>query len=366
VRCLRLRRATEGISAISDFLKTMTRSLACLIWQDCRRRYRRKAVRQSWVSAATGVAFVLALQSSASAQTCTVTDTVMAFGTNVDVLAGAAVDTTSTLQVICSGGSGGAGGQRICINIGAGSASDATSRQLTGPGGNKARFDLYQDAGRTTLWGSWQTGFDTGGVQLEVARNTTTNVTVFGRFFGSQQTAVAGSYTSTFTANPFITYADKNQAAATCPTGNLTASSSTSATVTISSNCNISTTALNFGTTGLLASNIDASGTISAQCNNTLPYSIGLDNGSNASGSQRRMKQGSSNFVNYNLYTDTGRTSAWTTTTSTTSCTGGTGTCVTNTGTGASQNITVYGRVPSQSNPPQGTYSDTVLVTITF
>jgi len=344
----------------------MTRSLACLIWQDCRRRYRRKAVRQIWVSAAAGLAFVLALQSCASAQTCTVSDTVMAFGTNVDVLAGAAVDTTSTLTVTCSGGSGGAGGQRICINIGAGSASDATSRQLTGPSGNKARFDLYQDAARTTLWGSWQTGFDTAGVKVEAPRNTTTNVTVFGRFFGSQQTAVAGSYTSTFTANPFITYDDKDKAAATCPTGAFSASTSTSATVTITSNCNISTTALNFGTTSLLTSNIDATGTINAQCNNSLPYSIGLDNGSNASGSQRRMKQGSSNFVNYDLYTDSGRASAWTTTTSTTSCTGGTGTCITNTGTGASQPITVYGRVPSQSSTSPGTYSDTVLVTVTF
>jgi spore coat protein U-like protein len=313
-----------------------------------------------------GFAYLLAFQTCAFAQTCTVSDTVMAFGTNVDVLSGTAVDTTSTLTVICSGGSGGAGGQRICVNIGAGSASDATSRQLTGPGGNKARFDLYQDSGRTTLWGSWQTGFDTAGVKLEVARNTTTNVTVFGRFFGSQQTAVAGSYTSTFTANPFITYDDKDQAANNCPTGSKSASTSTSATATIISNCNISTTALNFGSASLLSGNVDATGTVNVQCSNTLPYSIGLNNGSNASGSQRRMKQGATNYVNYNLYTDSGRTSAWTTTTSATSCTGGTSTCVTNTGTGVSQPITVYGRVPSQSSALPGSYSDTVLVTVTF
>jgi spore coat protein U-like protein len=290
----------------------------------------------------------------------------MAFGAGIDVLSGAAVDTTSTLTVTCSGGSGGAGGQRICINIGAGSASDATSRQLTGPGGNKARFDLYQDSARTVLWGSWATGFDTAGVKLEVARNTTTPVTVFGRFFGSQQTAVAGSYTSTFTANPFITYDDKDKAATNCPTGSLSASTSTSATATIISNCNISTTALNFGSTGLLSSNVDATGSINVQCSNTLPYSLGLNNGSNASGSQRRMKQGTTNFVNYDLYTDSGRTAAWTTTTSATSCTGGAGTCITNTGTGASQPITVFGRVPSQSGTPPGTYADTVLVTVTF
>jgi spore coat protein U-like protein len=297
------------------------------------------------------------------AQTCTVSMTTMAFGT-VDVLSGNAVDGTATITLVCSGGSGSAGGQRICISIGAGSANDATSRQLTGPSSNKARFDLYTDSARTTLWGSWQTGYDTAGLQVDVSRNSTTNVTVYGTFFGSQQSVVPGSYTSTFTANPFIRYDDK--AGIACPTGSRTASTSTSATATVSSTCNVSTSSLNFGTASFLTSNIDATGSINAQCSSGLPYSIGLDNGSNASGSQRRMKQGTSNFISYNLYTNSGRTSAWTTTTSASSCTGGTGTCITATGTGSTQSTTVYGRVPTQTSPPTGTYTDTVVVTVTF
>jgi spore coat protein U-like protein len=289
--------------------------------------------------------------------------TTMAFG-SVSVLSGAAVDTTATLTVTCVNGSGGAGGQRICISIGAGSANDATSRQLTGPAASTARFDLYTDSGRTILWGSWQTGYDTPGVQLDVNRNTTTNVTVYGRFFGSQQSLALGSYSSTFTANPFIRYDDK--AGIACPTGGFTASTSTSATATVVGSCNLSATTMDFGTTSFLTSNLDATATISAQCNVSMPYSIGLDNGSNASGSQRRMKQGASNFINYNLYTDSGRTSAWTSTTSTTSCTGGAGTCITGTGTGSTQTITVYGRVPPQSSQAPGTYTDTVLITFTF
>ena len=151
---------------------------------------------------ATGRAAVLllAVSASAQAQTCSVSMPAMAFG-NVNVLGGAAVDTTATLTVTCSGGTG--AGQRICISIGAGSANDATSRQMTGPGGNQARYDLYTNAARTILWGSWQTGYNTAGVQLDVAKNSTTNVTVYGRFFGSQQTVVPGSYSATFTANPF-------------------------------------------------------------------------------------------------------------------------------------------------------------------
>lgn len=127
----------------------------------------------------------------------------------------------------------------------------------------------------------------------------------------------------------------------------------------------VSTTPLNFGNASLLTSNIDGVGTISVKCTNTTPYSIGLDNGLNASGSQRRMHANSS-FINYNLYTDAARTSAWTSTTSATTCTSGANSCVLGTGTALNQNVSVYGRVPPQTSPPAGTYADTIVVTVTF
>ena len=140
-----------------------------------------------------------------------------------------------------------------------------------------------------------------------------------------------------------------------------------SATATVVAQCNISTTALNFGTTSSLPSNVDSTATITAQCNNSLPYSIGLGNGTNASGSQRRMRLGATTgYLNYGLYTDSARSSSWTTSTATTSCTGGANTCLLGTGTGSNQSITVYGRVPPQTVPAIGTFTDTVVVTITF
>jgi len=36
------------------------------------------------------------------------------------------------------------------------------------------------------------------------------------------------------------------------------------------------------------------------------------------------------------------------------------------TGNGASQSYTVYGRVPAQTTPAPGTYTDTVTVTVTY
>ena len=56
------------------------------------------------------------------------------------------------------------------------------------------------------------------------------------------------------------------------------------------------------GTT-LVATNVDAGTTVSVTCTSGSPYSIGMDNGANVSGSQRRMKNGA-NFLNYDLYTD--------------------------------------------------------------
>ena len=297
---------------------------------------------------------LLAVVAGAHAQSCTVGMPTMAFG-NVNVLAGAAVDTTATLTVTCSGGTG--TGQRICISIGAGSASDATSRQLTGPSANKARYDLYADAARTQLWGSWQTGYDLAGVQLDVSKNSTTNVTVYGRFLGSQQTVVAGSYSSTFTANPFIQYANKGSSS--CPTGGLTASTSTSATATVLSSCNVSATSINFGTHGLLSANTDAQGTLTINCTSTLPYTVSLDGGSSGATNptQRKITFGTSN-ITYGLYRDSARSLPWGATAGVNTSSG--------TGNGLSQTQTVFGRIAPQTTPKPGAYSDTIVVTVGY
>ena len=290
----------------------------------------------------------------AGSPTCTVSMPTVAFG-NVNVLTGAAGDITSTITVTCSGGAG--AGQRVCISIGAGSANDATSRQLTGPSSTKTRYDLYSNSPRTQLWGSWQTGYDSAGVQVDTPQNSTFNVTVYARFFGSQQTALAGSYSSTFAANPFIQYDVKGTT--TCPTGSKTASTSSSATATVVSSCNVSATNVNFGAVGVLSSNTDATGTISIQCNSTLPYTVSLDGGTAGASdpTQRKMKF-SSNNITYGLYKDSARSQPWGGSVGVNTASG--------TGTGSSQNLTVFGRVAAQTTPQPGTYSDTIVVTVGY
>ncbi len=130
--------------------------------------------------------------------------------------------------------------------------------------------------------------------------------------------------------------------------------------VTITASCVInSTSTLNFGSQGALVGNVDNSATVQVQCTNTTPFNIGLDAGLGlgATTSVRKMSSGG-NTVNYALYSDSGRTINWGNTVGTDTVAG--------TGTGASQSYTVYGRVPPQTTPAPGTYTDTVNVTVTY
>lgn len=146
-----------------------------------------------------------------------------------------------------------------------------------------------------------------------------------------------------------------------------TATTTFTVSVTITASCTISATNLAFGTQGALTANVDQTSTITVNCTDTTPYSVGLDNGLNFSGTRRMKDTGAgTTFVSYGLYTDAGRTNAWTTTTSAASCTGGANTCALGTGNGANQNITVYGRIPSQTTPAPATFNDTVTATVTY
>jgi spore coat protein U-like protein len=289
----------------------------------------------------------------AQAQTCTVSMTNVAFGT-VNVLPGTAVNTTATITVTCSGGSG---NQRVCVSIGCGSACDATSRQMTS-GSNTARYDLYSNSARTTLWGSWHTGYDAAGVQMTVSHNSSATHTVYARFLASQPSDAPGAYTATFAADPFITYVNASGAPA-CPTGTLTASGTASVTATVSSNCTVSSTNVSFGAQGILSGNIDAQGTLSIQCSSQLPYTVSLSGGNSGATdpTQRKMTRGA-NSITYGLYRDAARSLGWGSTAGVDTASG--------TGTGVTQTFTVYGRVPPQTTPKANTYTDSIVATVTY
>jgi len=139
-----------------------------------------------------------------------------------------------------------------------------------------------------------------------------------------------------------------------------TASTTKTVTLTIQAGCTVSATPLSFGTSQVLAANIDASSTITPVCTNTTPYSIGIDagGGAGATTSDRLMTGPASATVLYRLYRDSARTQIW-------GSTIGTNT-VSAVGNGLPQPVTVFGRVPPQASPAPGSYQDIVTVTVTF
>jgi spore coat protein U-like protein len=130
--------------------------------------------------------------------------------------------------------------------------------------------------------------------------------------------------------------------------------------LTIQADCSITATSLDFGTTGLITSNIDQTTPLTVTCSNGTAYNVGLDGGSvSGSTTTARLLGGTgSNTVNFGLFRDAARTQNWGNTVGSDTQSG--------TGTGTAQAITVYGRVPTQNAPAAGAYSSTITATVTF
>lgn len=122
--------------------------------------------------------------------------------------------------------------------------------------------------------------------------------------------------------------------------------------------CTVSTLGLNFGNYDVFSTlNDDITGTVSVNCPSSTAYSISLSSGSGTFAS-RAMTSGT-NLLYYNLYLDATRLTIWG------DGSAGTGT-VSGTGTGAAVGSTVYGRIPWGQNAVVGSYSDSIIVTVTF
>jgi spore coat protein U-like protein len=152
------------------------------------------------------------------------------------------------------------------------------------------------------------------------------------------------------------------------PAGAATTTAALTVQITITAACSVNPATLDFGSnagTALLAADVDASTTVLVTCTSGIPYSIGMGNGQNATGSQRRMINGG-NYISYDLYTDAGLLNAWTTASNSATCTSA-NSCVLGTGNGSAQSIDVYGVVPSVAVvPAAGSYADSVTMTVTY
>lgn len=142
------------------------------------------------------------------------------------------------------------------------------------------------------------------------------------------------------------------------PAAAQTATDTFDVSLTVEAQCTIAAQNLNFGTTGLIATNIDAQANLTVECTEGSPFSIGLNDGGSGSTAARVLTNGS-NTVNYQLYRDAAHTAVW-------GNTQGTDVLDVAAATGAPETHTIYGRVPAGQNAPVGAYADTITATIWY
>lgn len=144
-----------------------------------------------------------------------------------------------------------------------------------------------------------------------------------------------------------------------------TATSNMSVTATITANCTITANPLAFGAYDPIVANavapLNGTTTLNVVCTNGAPATVTMGQGLNPVGNNpaapvRQMASGG-NFLGYFLYQNIGPTTVW-------GDVGGPGEAYA--GTGVATVVNVYGQIPAGQNVPAGSYSDTVIVTITF
>ncbi|KIP99639.1 hypothetical protein RU07_18685 [Agrobacterium tumefaciens] len=302
------------------------------------------------------------LVAPAQAQVCNVSMSNINFGA-VNLLSGAAVDNTGTASINCANLLNISTNVRICLSIDSGAGGMTGGVRTMAGGSNMLQYQLYQDASRTIPWGTANHNLLGAPRPLDFLllplTTLATTRTVYARVLPNQQTVPGGAYSSAFSsAHARVTWAPYTLIAPSC--ASITQNPSSAAFNILSfvdRTCSVSAQTLSFGSHGLLKSQIDSASQIAVNCTAGLPFSISLNGGlANAAPVARKMTNGS-HSITYGLFRDAARSQLWGAVSNLLA--GGTG-------NGLIQNLTVYGRVPPQTTPPAGTYTDTVVVTVTY
>ncbi len=143
-----------------------------------------------------------------------------------------------------------------------------------------------------------------------------------------------------------------------------TATSNLNVSAQVTATCTINAGAMAFGAYDAVGGGqVDGTATVAVACTKGATAVITLGQGANASGSStdsapdRRMAAGAQRLA-YALFSDSNRSVPW-------GNTAGTSVGYTSTSS-ASSNLTVYGRITSGQDVTAGSYTDTVIATISF
>ena len=275
---------------------------------------------------------------------CTFAMSPAAFG-QVDVLSGEALGTNAVVTVRCPG---------IATLLGSilyACISFPTPRIMQGPSATLA----YDFTGPPPYTGSWSSSTP---VQIPLSlllNGGSASVTVAAIILAGQQATPPASYIYSGTATVVFGLLPN------CILNSYSTSFAVNVSATVITVCNVTAQNIDFGSTGLLASSIDAQGQVQARCSANAAYAIGLNGGiSGASDPAARLLRPSSGpgSITYGLYRDSGRGLGW-------GNTPGSNT-VSAVGNAATQTFPIYARIPAQFSPLTGIYSDTIVVTVTY
>ena len=281
------------------------------------------------------------------------------FGT-VDVLSGVAADDAKPVNFGCNDVGPTAQQALICISAQPDPNTSGYDPRYLALNSNyqtgRLAYNLYQDAARSVILGSVDSG---SYAPLSMVVTLTPyyyagTATVYARTRTSGQAAPNGNYGI---AQPFKLSYMPYVPGATCSSPQMVTTTWQPPyfNAKVSSQCLVSATTMNFGSVGSLSSSVAGTSTLNVTCNSA-SYTLELNNGQNYSGGTRRMKSASGGYVQYGLYQNAAHSVSW-----------GSGTsAVTGAGTGLAQTLTVYGLVPSQTGVASGSYSDTIVVTLTY
>ena len=262
--------------------------------------------------------------------------TVKAVGINFASYVASLKNITGTLTVTCSKGLA----YGIALNSGLSSGATITDRAMSGPSGTLLRYGIYTNASHSINWGdssgtNWVTGTGTGKAQ---------KYNVYGQLPANQY-VTAGAYTDRITASVE-------------GSGFATVTASFLVKARAKAHCTVSSTAMSFGSYSGAVNN--STSTISATCSDATSYTIGLNAGKSkgATITKRAMTGPRGALLHYGLYSDAARTVNWGNTAATN--------WVTGSGNGATQSVTVYGQIPAGQSIAPGSYSDTIVATLTY
>ena len=120
---------------------------------------------------------------------CTITASLLDFGTNSGSI-DANIDQDGALAVNCTNGTD----YTIALDDGDGLLATTAARKMTHPDGSTVDYTLYQDATRTTLWGSGANAYSGTGTGSEQS------IPVHGRVPAGQSNVTVGTYSDNIVA----------------------------------------------------------------------------------------------------------------------------------------------------------------------